>query len=42
MGHLDVLSPPLIMTTADVDFVVGALRGANLKAAEELKAKGEM
>jgi hypothetical protein len=42
MGHLDVLSPPLIMTTAEVDFVVGTLRGAILTAAEELKAVGEI
>ena len=40
LGHLDVLSPPLIMTMAEVDFVVDTLRGAILKATEELRAEG--
>jgi adenosylmethionine-8-amino-7-oxononanoate aminotransferase len=40
LGHLDVLSPPLIMTMAEVDFVVDTLRGAILKATEELTAEG--
>lgn len=40
LGHLDVLSPPLVMTRADVDFVVGTLRAAIGKATAELKAEG--
>lgn len=40
IGHLDVLSPPLIMTKADVDFIVPTLRHAIEKASAELKAEG--
>jgi adenosylmethionine-8-amino-7-oxononanoate aminotransferase len=40
LGHLDVLSPPLTMTMAEVDFVTETLRGAILKSTEELKAEG--
>lgn len=40
LGHLDILSPPLVMTKADVDFVVGTLRAAIEKATAELKAEG--
>mgnify|MGYP003382413196 CR=1 FL=1 len=40
LGHLDVLSPPLVMTMADVDFVVDTLRHAIVKATAELKAEG--
>ena len=40
IGHLDVLSPPLVMTREDVDFVVETLRGAILKAAAELRNDG--
>jgi len=40
IGHLDVLSPPLVMTKADVDFVVETLRHAIEKATAELKAEG--
>ena len=28
LGHLDILSPPLTITVADVDFIVDTLRGA--------------
>jgi adenosylmethionine-8-amino-7-oxononanoate aminotransferase len=40
LGHLDVLSPPLTMTMADVDFVTGTLRTAILKVTAELQAEG--
>lgn len=40
LGHLDVLSPPLVMTMADADFVVDTLRHAIVKATAELKAEG--
>jgi adenosylmethionine-8-amino-7-oxononanoate aminotransferase len=40
IGHLDVLSPPLIITRQQVDFVVDTLRAAIIKAAAELKAEG--
>lgn len=40
IGHLDVLSPPLIITKAQVDFVVDTLRAAIIKASAELKAEG--
>ena len=39
LGHLDVLSPPLIMTKKEVDFVVDTLRGAIEKATHELKTE---
>lgn len=40
IGHLDVLSPPLVMTKDDVDFIVPTLRHAIEKASAELKAEG--
>jgi putrescine---pyruvate transaminase len=40
IGHLDVLSPPLVITRAEVDFVVETLRGAIEKATVELRAEG--
>jgi adenosylmethionine-8-amino-7-oxononanoate aminotransferase len=40
LGHLDVLSPPLVMTRTDVDFIVGTLRHAIEKATGELQAEG--
>lgn len=40
LGHLDVLSPPLVMTKEDVDFVVATLRHAIVKVIGELKAEG--
>jgi adenosylmethionine-8-amino-7-oxononanoate aminotransferase len=36
LGHLDVLSPPLIITKDEVDFIVETLRGAIAKATDEL------
>ena len=40
IGHLDVLSPPLIMTKQEVDFVVDTLKRAIVKAVAGLKAEG--
>jgi putrescine aminotransferase len=40
LGHLDVLSPPLVITKEQVDFVVDTLRRAIEKATAELKAEG--
>ncbi|MFN0192595.1 MAG: aminotransferase [Aestuariivirga sp.] len=40
IGHLDVLSPPLTMTRADVDFVVGTLEVAIRETADELAREG--
>lgn len=40
LGHLDVLSPPLVMTKGDVDFVVNTLRSAIEKASGELASEG--
>ena len=40
LGHLDVISPPLVMTREQVDFVVDTLRGSIEKATRELKAEG--
>ena len=39
LGHLDVLSPPLVITKAQVDFVVDTLRHAIEKATRELKTE---
>jgi adenosylmethionine-8-amino-7-oxononanoate aminotransferase len=39
LGHLDVLSPPLIITKQQVDFVVETLHAAIIKASAELKAE---
>jgi adenosylmethionine-8-amino-7-oxononanoate aminotransferase len=36
LGHLDVLSPPLIITKAEVDFIVETLRGAIAKVTDQL------
>ncbi len=38
--NLNVMSPPLIMTKDDVDFVVAVLREAILETIDELKAEG--
>lgn len=40
IGHLDVLSPPLTMTTGDVDFVVETLGAAIGKVTDELTREG--
>lgn len=40
IGHLDVLSPPLIITREQVDFVVDTLKRSIVKAIGELKAEG--
>jgi putrescine---pyruvate transaminase len=40
LGHLDVLSPPLIMTKTEVDFVVDTLGAAIKKATDELTREG--
>jgi len=40
LGHLDVLSPPLVMTREDVDFVVETLGNAIRKATDELAREG--
>ena len=40
IGHLDVLSPPLIITKQEVDFVVDTLRAAIVKVSGELKTEG--
>jgi putrescine---pyruvate transaminase len=40
IGHLDVLSPPLTITRAQVDFVVETLDGAIRQAADELVREG--
>ena len=39
--NLNVMSPPLIMTREDVDFVVTTLREAILETIEELKQEGQ-
>ena len=38
--NLNVMSPPLIMSKDDVDFVVAVLREAILETLEELQAEG--
>jgi adenosylmethionine-8-amino-7-oxononanoate aminotransferase len=40
LGHLDVLSPPLVMTAKEVDFVVDTLGAAIKKATDELAREG--
>ena len=40
LGHLDILSPPLTMTMAEVDFIVETLGGAIRKATDELTREG--
>jgi putrescine---pyruvate transaminase len=40
LGHLDVLSPPLIITMKEVDFVVDTLGAAIKKATDELTREG--
>lgn len=40
IGHLDVLSPPLTMTMADVDFVADTLHAAITRAAADLRREG--
>jgi adenosylmethionine-8-amino-7-oxononanoate aminotransferase len=41
IGHLNVMSPPLIITHAQVDEVVEILRQCILDTAEELRQSGE-
>ncbi len=41
IGHLNVMSPPLIITHAQVDQVVEILRQCILDTAEELRQSGE-
>jgi putrescine aminotransferase len=40
IGHLDVLSPPLVITKEQVDFVVETLKSAIAKVTAELTAEG--
>jgi putrescine---pyruvate transaminase len=40
LGHLDVLSPPLIMTKTEVDFVVDTLKSSIVKVTDELVREG--
>ena len=40
--NLNVMSPPLIITKEDVDFIVSTLRQSINSAIAELKAKGVM
>ena len=40
IGHLDVLSPPLTMTMAEVDFVVDTLKAAIISVTAELETEG--
>jgi len=42
LGHLDILSPPLTMTMAEVDFIVETLGGAIRKATDELAREGAL
>lgn len=38
--HLNIMSPPLILTRANVDFIVDTLRTSILETADELRAEG--
>ena len=40
MGHLNVMSPPLVMTKEDADFVVDTLRKAIVQVTDELRREG--
>lgn len=40
MGHLNVMSPPLVMTKADADFVVKTLAAAIGQVTEQLRKEG--
>ena len=40
LGHLNVLSPPLTLGEAEIDFVVRVLRKSILAATDDLKADG--
>lgn len=42
VGHMNVLSPPLILTREQIDFVVQALRQAIQNTIQELKAEGHL
>ena len=42
IGHLDVLSPPLVITESQVDFVVDTLHAAIEKVTHELRAEGRV
>jgi adenosylmethionine-8-amino-7-oxononanoate aminotransferase len=42
IGHLDVLSPPLTMTSADVDFIVSTLDRAIRETSDELAREGAL
>jgi adenosylmethionine-8-amino-7-oxononanoate aminotransferase len=40
MGHLDVMSPPLIITREETDFLVETLRSAITDITDELVKEG--
>jgi putrescine aminotransferase len=40
MGHLDVMSPPLVLTRDEADFLVDTLRGAISDVTDELVREG--
>ena len=40
IGHLNVMSPPLIMTTAQIDELVAILRESIIQTAGELTREG--
>ena len=40
MGHLDVMSPPLVLTRDEADFLVETLRGAISDVTDELVREG--
>ena len=40
LGHLNVISPPLILTCDQIDTVVGVLREAILATADDLVREG--
>lgn len=40
MGHLNVMSPPLVITTDQIDFVAETLRGAILEVTDQLVREG--
>ena len=42
VGHMNVLSPPLILTREQVDFAVKTLRHAIQNTIQELKAEGHL
>ena len=40
IGHLNVISPPLVMTTAQIDELVAILRESIIQTADELTREG--